>query len=67
MTTRSPYSMLSVEDALDITLAQAHTPAPVHRPLSDVRGAILAADIAAPRTAPALPRLYDGRIRSHRR
>ncbi len=55
MTTRSPYSMLSVEDALDITLAQAHTPAPVHRPLSDVRGAILAADIAAREPLPPFP------------
>ncbi len=47
--------MLSVEDALDITLAQAHTPAPVHRPLSDVRGAILAADIAAREPLPPFP------------
>lgn len=55
MTTRSPYSMLSVEDALDVTLAQAHTPAPVHRPLSEVRGAILAADIAAREPLPPFP------------
>ena len=52
MTTRSPYSMLSVEDALDVTLAQARTPAPVRRPLSQVRGAILAADIAAQEPLP---------------
>ena len=55
MTTRSPYSMLSVEDALDVTLAQARTPAPVRRPLSQVRGAILAADIAAQEPLPPFP------------
>ena len=55
MTTRSPHSMLSVEDALDVTLAQAHTPAPVRRPLSKVRGAILGADIAAQEPLPPFP------------
>lgn len=55
MTTRSPYSMLSVEDALNITLEQARPPAPVHRPLSKVRGAILAADIAAQEPLPPFP------------
>ena len=47
--------MLSVEDALDVTLAQARTPAPVRRPLSQVRGAILAADIAAQEPLPPFP------------
>ena len=47
--------MLSVEDALEITLAQARQLAPVHRPLSMVRGAILAADIAAQEPLPPFP------------
>lgn len=55
MTTRSPYSMLSVEDALNVTLAQARLPAPERRPLSRVRGAILAADIAAQEPLPPFP------------
>ncbi len=55
MTTRSPYSMLSVEDALNVTLTQARPPAPEHRPLSRVRGAILAADIAAQEPLPPFP------------
>ena len=55
MTTRSPYSMLSVEDALNVTLAQARTPAPVRRPLSKVRGAILGADISAQEPLPPFP------------
>ena len=55
MTTRSPYSMLSVEDALNVTLKQARPPAPEHRPLSRVRGAILAADIAAQEPLPPFP------------
>lgn len=55
MTTRSPYSMLSVEDALNVTLKQARPPAPEQRPLSKVRGAILAADIAAQEPLPPFP------------
>ena len=55
MTTRSPYSMLSVEDALNVTLTQARLPAPERRPLSKVRGAILAADIAAQEPLPPFP------------
>lgn len=55
MTTRSPYSMLSVEDALNVTLTQARPPAPERRPLSRVRGAILAADIAAQEPLPPFP------------
>ena len=55
MTTRSPYSMLSVEDALNVTLTQARPPAPEQRPLSKVRGAILAADIAAQEPLPPFP------------
>ena len=55
MTTSSPYSMLSVEDALNITLEQARPLAAVHRPLSKVRGAILAADIAAQEPLPPFP------------
>ena len=53
--TRSTYSMLSVEDALEVTLAQARPLAPVHRSLSMVRGAILAADIAAQEPLPPFP------------
>ena len=53
--TRSSYSMLAVEDALEVTLAQARQLAPVHRPLSMVRGAILAADIAAQEPLPPFP------------
>ena len=53
--TRSSYSMLAVEDALEVTLAQASQLAPVHRPLSMVRGAILAADIAAQEPLPPFP------------
>lgn len=55
MTTRSPYSMLSVEDALNVTLTQARPTAPEQRPLSKVRGAILAADIAAQEPLPPFP------------
>ena len=55
MTIRSPYSMLSVEDALNVTLTQARPPAPEQRPLSKVRGAILAADIAAQEPLPPFP------------
>ena len=47
--------MLSVEDALEVTLAQARPLAPVHRSLSMVRGAILAADIAAQEPLPPFP------------
>ena len=47
--------MLSVEDALEVTLAQARKLAPVHRSLSMVRGAILAADIAAQEPLPPFP------------
>ena len=53
--TRSSYSMLSVEDALDVTLAQTKPLAPEHRSLSMVRGAILAADIAAQEPLPPFP------------
>ncbi len=55
MTTRSPYAMLSVEDALDVTLEQAHTLAPVLLPLSRARGAILSAYIAAVEPLPPFP------------
>lgn len=55
MMTSSPYSMLSVEDALEITLAQATLLAPVHRPLRKVRGAILAADVEAQEPLPPFP------------
>ena len=53
--TRSSYSMLSVEDALEVTLAQTKPLAPEHRSLSMVRGAILAADIAAQEPLPPFP------------
>ena len=55
MTITSPYSMLSVEDALNITLEQTRLPGAVRRPLSKVRGAILAADIAAKEPLPPFP------------
>ncbi len=55
MTITSPYSMLSVEDALNITLEQTRLPRAVRRPLSKVRGAILAADIAAKEPLPPFP------------
>ena len=53
--TKSSYSMLSVEDALEVTLAQTKPLAPEHHSLSMVRGAILAADIAAQEPLPPFP------------
>lgn len=53
--TRSSYSMLSVEEALAVTLAQTRPLAPEHRSLAMVRGAILAADIAAQEPLPPFP------------
>ena len=55
MMTSSPYPMLSVEEALEVTLAQASPLPPVTRRLSRVRGAILAADIAAQEPLPPFP------------
>ena len=53
--TSSPYPMLSVEEALEVTLAQASPLPPVTRRLSRVCGAILAADIAAQEPLPPFP------------
>ena len=55
MGTTSAYAMLSVEEALAITLSQAKPLAPVTRPLAGVRGAILAADVAAGEPLPPFP------------
>ena len=55
MMTSSPYPMLSVEEALEVTLAQASRLPPVTRRLSLVRGAILAADVAAQEPLPPFP------------
>ncbi len=55
MMTSSPYPMLSVEEALEVTLAQASRLPPVTRRLSRVRGAILAADVAAHEPLPPFP------------
>ena len=55
MMTSSPYPMVSFEEALAVTLAQTCPLAPVTRPLSRVRGAILAADIAAQEPLPPFP------------
>ena len=55
MKTKSTYPMVSVEDALEVTLAQARPLQPVARRLSNVRGAILAADVAAQEPLPPFP------------
>lgn len=53
--TQSTYAMLSVEDALEVTLAQASPLPPVHLPLSETGGAILAASIKAQEPLPPFP------------
>ena len=55
MKTQSKYAMLSVEEALQITLAQAQLLSPVTVPLANARGAILASDIAAREPLPPFP------------
>ena len=55
MKTKSTYPMLPVEVALEVTLAQALPLPPMTRPLSAVRGAILAADVAAQEPLPPFP------------
>ena len=55
MKTKSTYPMLPVEVALEVTLAQALPLPPTTRPLSAVRGAILAADVAAQEPLPPFP------------
>ena len=55
MKTQSKYAMLSVEDALQITLEQARPLSPVALPLSKARCAILASDITAREPLPPFP------------
>ncbi len=53
--TKSPYPMLSVEEALAVVLAQSQPLPPVTQPLTAARGAILASDITAPEPLPPFP------------
>ncbi len=55
MKTHSNYAMLSVEEALKITLGQVRLLAPVTLSLSRARGAILASDITAREPLPPFP------------
>ena len=55
MMTRSPYAMLSVEEALAVVLAQSRPLSPVALPLAKARGAILASDITAQEPLPPFP------------